>query len=61
MICNSCEKILEREIRNRSDKTITELHIELQESKDEILSLRKKVDDLDKRVDTLEKLLKNWC
>jgi predicted nucleic acid-binding Zn-ribbon protein len=61
MICNSCEKILEREIRNRCDKTMTELNIELQESKDEILSLRKKVNDLDKRLDTLEKLLKNWC
>lgn len=40
---------------------MTELNIELQESKDEILSLRKKVNDLDKRLDTLEKLLKNWC
>jgi predicted RNase H-like nuclease (RuvC/YqgF family) len=45
-ICSSCEKILEREIRNRCDKTITELNTELQESKEEILSLRKKVDDL---------------
>lgn len=58
-MCSSCEKILEREIRNRCDKTITELNIELQESKDEILSLRKKVDDLDKRLDTLEKLVLN--
>jgi len=50
---------LEKEIRNRCDKTVTELNIELQESKEEILSLRKKVNDLNKRLDTLEKLVLN--